>query len=157
MNGIFAIDEFYGFGRQNRLPWKCQEDLEFFKNKTMGNTVIMGKNTWNSVPQRLFLKTRNVIVVTKEQIQGITTAENVEDAKSLAQKNNNDIFVIGGMKLLLSCFKENVLDNLYITRIQGVYECDVYFKEVEQLLSRYKLVDKINCDGCCIENYTRLP
>ena len=57
---IIAIDQNYGIGKNNSIPWRCPEDLQLFKNKTQNSIIIVGRKTAQSLP---FLKNRTVYCV----------------------------------------------------------------------------------------------
>jgi len=52
MIGLVAISEDYVIGKNGKLPWRCSEDLKMFKEMTTNNVVIMGYNTWESIPTK---------------------------------------------------------------------------------------------------------
>ena len=49
---IVAVDSNLGIGKDNKIPWKNKEDMNLFKTLTIGKTVVMGRNTWDSLPDR---------------------------------------------------------------------------------------------------------
>ena len=57
---IIAVDQNYGIGYDNKLPWSCKEELQIFKNKTMNNAIIVGSTTFKYLP---FLKDRDIFVL----------------------------------------------------------------------------------------------
>ena len=67
MEAIYAIDEKNGISKNGVIPWKSKKDMKFFMNKTIGNVVIMGKNTYFSLPENIRpLKNRLNIVLTSK-------------------------------------------------------------------------------------------
>ena len=65
---IFACDESYGIGKNNELPWSIPDDLKYFKEITKGATVIMGRKTYDSLPNSVKpLPDRQNIVLTNNQ------------------------------------------------------------------------------------------
>ena len=62
---IVCFDSNYGIGKNNTIPWKLSSDLKRFKELTLNNIVIMGKNTWTSLPKKP-LQNRINIVISKE-------------------------------------------------------------------------------------------
>jgi dihydrofolate reductase len=81
---IVAVSEDLGIGKDNKLLWNISEDLKRFKRLTSGNTVIMGKKTWESLPRRPLPDRTNIVLtdVTDEIIDGSITAYSIEDALS---------------------------------------------------------------------------
>ncbi len=85
-------------GRDGGIPWQLPEDLAHFKNVTTGNTVVMGRRTWESLPERFRpLPGRRNVVVTRQTdftAQGATVVGSLDDA--LTQP---DTWVIGGEQI----------------------------------------------------------
>ena len=92
-NGVIGID--------NRLPWRLPADLKHFKALTLGNTVIMGRKTWESLPASFRpLPGRQNIVVTRDgsyQAASATIATSLPAA--IAAAESSEAFVIGGADL----------------------------------------------------------
>ncbi len=122
---IAAMDKNNGIGYKGKLPWKSLEDLEFFKTVTTGHTVIMGRNTWDSLPSAVQpLPNRENIVVTSQPLKGAKRADSLSQAIALADPNAQ-IFIIGGAQL----YKEalNIADHMLLTLVEGDYQTDVQF------------------------------
>ena len=115
-------------GKGNNLPWHISEDLKNFKKITSGNTVIMGRKTYDSILSMIGhpLPNRNNIVISRSlQDERVTICGSVEDAVEKGRSFEKDIFVIGGAtiyKLFLP-----IVDKKYISWIKKDYEGDVYF------------------------------
>src|SRR5450759_2995373 len=94
---IVAVSEDWGIGKDNELLWHISEDLKRFKRLTMGNTVIMGKRTWESLPRKPLPGRKNIVLTDnpKESIADAVTAYSLEDALAKCEKNE-EIFIIGG-------------------------------------------------------------
>ena len=67
---IIALNEKNGIGLNNEIPWKCPEDLRFFRQMTENNVVVMGRKTWESLPHRP-LKNRINIVLSRNQMENL--------------------------------------------------------------------------------------
>ena len=63
MDIICAVDEKLAFGYKGTLPWTCKRDLKHFAHVTKGSVVIMGRNTWESLPKTTILATRKCNIV----------------------------------------------------------------------------------------------
>ena len=115
-------------GKGNNLPWHIPEDLKNFKRVTSGNTVIMGRKTYDSILSMIGhpLPNRNNIVISRSlQDERVTVCRSVEEAVENGRSFEKDIFVIGGAtiyKLFLP-----IADKKYISWIKKDYEGDVYF------------------------------
>lgn len=126
---IVAFCKNRGIGFENNLPWTLPPDLEHFHELTKNNVVIMGKNTFLSLPKRP-LKNRMNIVLTNNKAS-ISSYENViavtenELTNTLENFPSQKKFVIGGEKVyklfLHKCNK------IHITYIDKMYDCDTYF------------------------------
>ena len=124
-------------GKDNTLLWKLPEDMAFFKRTTMGNPVIMGRKTWDSIPPRFRpLPGRANIVVTRQkawQADGALVAHDFEQALELALEsvasNPHGLraFVIGGAELYALALPH--ADELVLTEIDRDYDGDARFPE----------------------------
>ncbi|MGN0477108.1 MAG: dihydrofolate reductase, partial [Ruminococcus sp.] len=131
MNCIASVDNNWGIGLNNQLLYHIPEDLHYFKEKTIGKTVIMGKNTLLSLPNQKPLKDRTNIVLSKSISRDDLIV--CRDLKSLLQEikgySDEDIFVIGGEQiyrlLLPYCNKA------YITKVNGEKIADSFFENLD--------------------------
>jgi len=125
MKLILACDPDGGIGYQNRLPWSnIQGDLPRFKRLTSGKTVIMGRNTWDSLPKKP-LPGRINIVVSSRPLEA--EYDNVIRASELNNWNRPDdveFWLIGGAKLIGSYWKE--IDEIHLTKVYDHYTCDTF-------------------------------
>ena len=161
-NLIIAVDESYGIGKNNVLPWKCSDDLKFFKSTTKGHILIVGRNTWTHMPQSLILKDRNVIVVstTLTNSCGVQIATSLDDALQIAyayQFKTQEIYVIGGLQLYKDAFLHHDLHVLYITYIDGIHDCDTYVPFLKDVINACDRVTLHNYTMCKIGKYIRQP
>jgi dihydrofolate reductase len=127
---IVAVSEDWGIGKDNELLWHIPEDMKRFKRLTSGNTVIMGKKTWESLPRRPLPGRKNIVLtdVPHENIDCSVTAYSIEDALSKCEKGE-EIFVIGGGSIY--CQFMPIADQLYITHVHKIAPADVYFPEID--------------------------
>ncbi len=93
MKGILVATSPEGIiGKNNTIPWHYSEDLKRFKKLTVGKTVIMGRNTWESLPIKPLPERRNIVITS-------SVIKNVECFKSITEAVNTckgDIWFIGG-------------------------------------------------------------
>lgn len=122
---ITAIDDNGGIGIDNKLPWSCPEDLQHFKSTTEGQTVIMGRSTWESLPVKPLPNRRN-IVITSSNLLWEDKYSSIEAALGSLEEDE-DVFVIGGKMLYESVLKMGIVDQMIISRIPGEYMCDTFF------------------------------
>lgn len=109
-------------GFQNGLPWKLEGDLPRFKRLTMGNTVIMGRKTYESLPGPL--KGRTVIVVTskpenlKEKEGILYSAKDLASAIEMAQYlEGQRIYIAGGAKIYEEALQHKAVDGVHLTTV----------------------------------------
>lgn len=129
MKLILACDPNGGIGYQNRLPWsKIQGDLPRFKQLTNGQTVIMGRNTWDSLPKRP-LPNRINIVMSSRPLE--TEYHNVICSTDLSFNRPDDVefWLIGGAKLIDSCWEH--ITEVHLTKTFTQYTCDTFIDLVK--------------------------
>ena len=125
-------------GRGNTLPWHLPEDLKFFKQTTSGHAILMGLNTWNSLPFKPLKNRKNFIfcregtnVVIPDEYYENTSVELVHDIDKFLQRTDiEDVFIIGGA-FVYKLFIDKV-DELYLTIISEEIAGDVYFPEFDE-------------------------
>ena len=125
-------------GRGNTLPWHLPEDLKFFKQTTSGHAILMGLNTWNSLPFKPLKNRKNFIfcregtnVVIPDEYYENTSVELVHDIDKFLQRTDiEDVFIIGGA-FVYKLFIDKV-DELYLTMISEEVDGDVYFHEFDE-------------------------
>lgn len=126
---LFAMDRNNLIGRNNDLPWHLPKDLRFFKEKTLGNTIIMGRKTFESIGFPLPKRENIVITSASELEKEVTCISSVDTIMEWNKMNpEKEYFVIGGGRLF-----EQVLpftDRMYITLIDEAFEGDTYFPEI---------------------------
>ena len=127
---IVAVSEDWGIGKDNELLWRIPDDLKRFKRLTTGNSIIMGKKTWESLPRRPLPDRKNIVVtdIPNEFIEGSATAYSIEDALSKCDKDK-EIFIIGGGSIYRQFMP--LADRLYITHVHLKAPADVYFPEID--------------------------
>ncbi len=93
MKGILVATSPEGIiGKDNTIPWHYSEDLKRFKRLTIGKTVIMGRNTWESLPIKPLPERRN-IVITRSLIENVECFKSINEALKTCE---GDIWFIGG-------------------------------------------------------------
>lgn len=142
---IAAVGRNLELGKNNDLIWHFKEDMKFFKDTTMGHTVVMGRKTFESLPKALPGRKNIVISSNSEyQAQGATVVTSVDEALRIA--DNEEIFVIGGGKIYSEFLP--YADNLYLTEIDA--ECpdaDTYFPQFNKADYIKEIINYFNIDG----------
>lgn len=98
--GIVAIDRKLAIGKGGKLPWHYSSDMKFFKQTTIGNAVVMGRRTWETLNQPL--KDRMNIVLSNQTdglSNSVVTLPDVKSVLTLARSLTRDLYVIGGAKV----------------------------------------------------------
>lgn len=135
MNLIVAVDKNWAIGKNNKMMWSIPADMRFFREKTTGHVVVMGRKTLESFPNGLPLKQRTNIVLTANRGYHVKGAEIVHTIDELLGQlkgyDTREIFVIGGesvYRLLLP-----YCDTAYVTKIDHAYDADTYFPDLDQM------------------------
>lgn len=135
MNAIAAVDANWAIGNKNRLLTSIPADMKFFREKTMGHVVVMGRKTLESFPNGLPLKNRVNIVLTANRSYKVKDAVIVHTKEELLEElkkyDSNELYVIGGgsiYEMLIS-----YCDTAYITKIDHAYAADTYFPNLDQM------------------------
>jgi dihydrofolate reductase len=115
-------------GRDGALPWRLPEDARRFRELTTGHAVVMGRRTWDSLPDRFRpLPGRRNVVVTRNpdwSADGAERAGSLEEALRLVD-GAEQVFVIGGGELYAQAFAR--ADELLLTEIEADVEGDTWF------------------------------
>ncbi|MDR2126408.1 MAG: dihydrofolate reductase [Prevotellaceae bacterium] len=127
---IVAIAENNAIGKNNSLLWHIADDLKYFKNITSGHTVIMGKNTWLSLPVKPLPKRKNIIISQTLNMneENVTVVRTIRDAIDICNENSEN-FVIGGAAIYEQFLP--FADKLYITRVHRAFDADVFFPNID--------------------------
>ena len=135
INILVAYCRNRGIGINNTLPWNLPKDLKRFKELTSGQSVIMGRKTWESLPLKPLSKRQNIIVsntMKKHMIfSDCSVQRNLKDAIGYSKKcGNKQIWIIGGSSLYKEAIDGNFVNNIFATEIECDYKCDVFFPEI---------------------------
>lgn len=129
-------------GANNKLLWNIPEDLQFFKESTLGHVVLMGRKTYESLPKYLSRR----IVMNVSSVKGrilITDYLSWAVSQCCEDLNTNQIFIAGGAKLYNSTF--DFADELWITQVEKEYpEADTYYHIPEG----FKMIEEVYGDRC---------
>lgn len=115
---IIAVDKRGVMGDKNRLPWKLSDDLIYFKNKTKNSPLIMGANTFNSLPGILPNREHIVLSNTMFGDKDKSVFTNIKNLlEYLNDSDYNTVYVIGGANVVKQFAKLNLFDELIITHV----------------------------------------
>jgi dihydrofolate reductase len=127
---IVAIAENRAIGKDNRLLWHLSDDLKRFKKLTTGHTLIMGRNTFLSLPGGALPNRRHIVISDQEgeSFEGCEMASSIEEALRLAGRDE-ECFVIGGGMVYKQFLP--LAGKLYLTRVHESFEADTFFPEID--------------------------
>jgi len=130
---IAAIDNKLGIakkvaGTPGKIPWNLQSDRKYFRDKLIDGPVVSGWNTFAANNFKPYGIGKN-IVITRDDRESAPGVWIIHDAQKFFEKNKEDIWVAGGGQI----FKEALpyATHLYLTRVSGDFDCDIFFPEFE--------------------------
>lgn len=135
ISAIAAVDSNYGIGYKGELLFNIKEDLKQFKELTSNNIVIMGRKTWDSLPNKPLPNRTNIVITRKTDNIGDANnnvfyldLDNAKDFLSNKDRKNDNVFIIGGGQI----YKELLpyCDRIYLTRMYKSFEADTYFPDI---------------------------
>jgi dihydrofolate reductase len=135
---LLAASENNVIGKNNQLPWNLPNDFKFFKNKTWGMPVVMGRKTYESMEKDLPGRI-NIVVTTNNEWkkENIIVAHTIEEGISKAEQSDcKEVFIIGGGEI----FKQSMdkVNRIYLTRVHTTVAGDAYYPPFDK--SKWKLV-----------------
>ena len=164
MKAIVAMAKNRVIGKNSALPWpSIKEDLNHFKEFTTGKTLIVGKNTFDTLP---LLKNRECLVLTKpvEAIDAYITNQylvnnnamtgqmiTMEDVESYSRFRKDYLIVVGGAKTYVKLLP--YITEFYVTHVNGNYDGDTFMPEFEHLFADQEVVKEF--DGHKVIKYSK--
>jgi len=152
MKAILACDTQGGIGKDNKLPWaKLEGDLPRFKELTENQIVIMGRNTWESIPEKYRpLPNRINIVVSRQQLGlpkgvGLINDINMIEASPV-------VWCIGGAELFKSLLPK--INEIHLSQTWEKYDCDTFI-DINQLNQEFDLQNEVIHEGHTYKVLTR--
>ena len=129
---IVHVDKEWGIGKGNDMMFSLPKDMKFFRETTLGHTVVMGGKTLRSFPNGKPLKNRVNIVLSRGQVcdECIFVRSYEELKNEMKKRENEDIFVIGGgeiyRELLPYCH------GAFVTKVEAVGGAEVFFPNLDK-------------------------
>ena len=164
MKAIIAMAQNRVIGKNGGLPWpNIKEDFKHFKEFTMGKTLIVGKNTFDTLP---LLKNRECLILTKpvDDIDAYITNQymvnnnamtgqmiTMEDVESYSRFRKGYLIVAGGAKTYVKLLP--YITEFYVTHVNGTYDGDVFMPPFEDLFTQQEVVKEF--DGHKVVVYTK--
>jgi dihydrofolate reductase len=145
MEAIYAVDSKNGLSKDGVIPWHSKKDLKFFMNMTKNNVVIMGRNTYFSLPMRPLKNRLNVVLTSNPSELNYKQEDNssviftnddkiynsiLDDREKYVKQfpslsGNFKIFIIGGKKVYEQFIP--LCEKVWVTTIKKDYSCDLKF------------------------------
>ena len=122
---LAAIDPNGVMGCKGKLPWHVPDDLAFFRKTTVPHTMVMGYDTYSSMPRRAFELRKSFVFTKKRRPVDPELAISIASIDELAEAN--PCYVIGGRKVFDLFFEKQRIDEALITHMHDCYEGDVFF------------------------------
>ena len=143
---IAAVGRNLELGKNNDLIWKIPEDLKFFRNITNGHTVVMGRNTFDSLP-RMLPNRKHIVLSSRDDFPSdVEVYKDIKDILIKYKDSDEEIFVIGGGSIYKQFLNET--DKLFLTLIDGEFEADTFFPNF------YNDFEEINRESHIEQGYT---
>lgn len=143
---IVAIAKNNAIGKDNELLWHISEDLKYFKKTTLGYPIIMGRNTWESLPFKPLPNRDNIIITNNKDYKangGIVFHE-IQEVLDYS-KNLENSFIIGGGQIYQTFLPH--ADKLYITEVDKDFQADTFFPIIDLNIWEIESQSETNYDG----------
>ncbi len=132
---IVAVSENNVIGKDNDLIWRLPKDMKFFKEKTLGHFVLMGRKNFESIPEKFRpLPDRVNIVVTRGDMKSDGNLHVVDDIQKgidfAFNGGEDELFIIGGGEIYRQSLE--IADKIYLTRVHSEFEGDTFFPEIDE-------------------------
>jgi dihydrofolate reductase len=134
---IVAMDRNRGIGRDNDLMWHLPNDMRFFKETTENQIVVMGRKNYDSIPEKYRpLPNRENVILTKNtsfEASNCSVFHSLDAALSAYQSDKNrKFFIIGGGQIYKLALEAKILEEMFITQIDGNYDADTFFPDFNE-------------------------
>ena len=163
---VVAMDLERGIGKNNDLMWHLPADMQFFKETTLNNIVVTGRKNYESIPERFRpLANRENAILTRNPTYKPVNCEIFHSLESCLehykQETERTVYIIGGGQLFEEAIEKNVVDEMYITFVDHVFDADVFFPAIdfskwkEEVIHQHE-VDAKNAYNFTVKKFTKL-
>jgi dihydrofolate reductase len=122
-------------GANNQIPWRIPADFKWFKEKTMGHLLVMGRKTFESIGKPL--PGRSTIVLSRSSlVAGVESVRGLADLYE--RKLPNTVFIVGGGEIYLQCLP--ICRELFLTIVKEPYAGDTFFPDFEHLFPHEEVI-----------------
>lgn len=152
---IACISQDYGLGNAGKLLWRIPQDMQFFKQTTMGSIVVMGRKTFDSIGQPLPGR-RNVVLSRKPlDVAGVEWCTSPEDLDRFLDQQAGPKFIIGGASLYRMYLDK--AEKIYLTEVSTSQSADTFFPQFDKTAFTKRILSSGEQDGLKydIVEYTR--
>lgn len=163
---IVAMDSERGIGKNNDLMWHLPKDMQFFKDTTQGQIVVMGRKNYDSIPEKYRpLPNRLNVVLTRNNefnAPDCLVFHSLEDCMSyFKDENERTLFIIGGGEIYRMAIESNIVDEMYITHVHHSYDAETFFPEFDAALWKSSLlfqqeIDEKHEAAFTVRKYTKV-
>lgn len=161
---IVAVDNQNGIGKDNDLMWHLPADMQFFKETTSGQVVILGRKNYESIPQRFRPLPNRVNIVISRNLEydcgGAILTNSLADAIRIGAESSphSKLFIIGGGEIYKWALEEDLVNEMYITHVDHAFSADTFFpsfssEEWQSEIIREHSVDEKNSFAFIIKRY----
>lgn len=156
MKLIVAVSKSWAIGKDNKLLFSLKEDMKFFKRTTLGKVVVMGKNTFLSLPHRPLKDRVNIVLSStplKEECLRVDSLDALFD--TVRNYDTNDVYVIGGARMYKTLLP--YCDTALVTKVDADADADTFFPDLDssaewELVSSLEAEDEYRLTFCTYKN-----
>ena len=133
MNLIVAASENFGIGYKGKLLFSIPEDMRYFKETTLNKVVVMGRNTYESLPVKPLKNRVNIVLSADMDFNpaDVTVCRSIEAAaKEIKKYPSDDVYIIGGEKVYRDFL--DYCDTALITKVRAVRRADSFFPDMDK-------------------------
>ena len=131
---IVAVDEKGAIGRNNELLYHIKDDLKNFKSLTSGNVVVMGRNTWESLPIKPLPNRENIVLTTtNKKLNGAKVINSFDELENYLKDTENDIYIMGGASIYNQVMESKLVDEAHVTFVKDIVEDADTFISIDNL------------------------
>lgn len=131
---VVAIAHNNAIGQRCDQPFLISEDLKHFRRLTTGNTIVMGRRTYEALPKGALPNRRNIVVTHNHGFspEGTEAAHSLQEAIDMAAERDDTTFIIGGGEIYRQAIERDIVDRIYVTEIDADAAIpDTFFPEID--------------------------
>jgi len=135
---IAAMTEEGVIGLDGVMPWKISDEMAYFRRRTVGHPVIMGRKTHESIG-RLLPGRQNIVITRNPKYKkqslpntGLIIVNSIAEAIDWCEGVATECFIIGGSQIYEQALKDDIIDRMYLNLIKYPYKGNVYFPEFDR-------------------------